>query len=61
MDNKISDYDINCLAMAIVNYTNEVNEVDAKTRQANNDKCFDYACDKIREFIVKHTPLGTNI
>ena len=54
-----SDYDIECLAMAIVNHINEINGVSAKTRQDNNDKCFDYARDKIEEYIksVVHTPL----
>ena len=40
---------IECAAMAIVNYTNEINKVDKATRQSNNDKCFDYAMEKIIE------------
>ena len=53
--NRLNDYEINCLAMAIVNHTNEMNKVDVKTRQENNDKCFDFAVEKIKE------ALGDNI
>lgn len=45
------DYRTNCLAMAIVNHTNETNAVDVETRQKNNDMCFDFAVNKIKEFI----------
>jgi len=43
-------YEINCAAMAIVNFTNETNAVDVTARQANNDKCFDFAVLKIEQF-----------
>lgn len=42
---------IECAAMAIVNYTNEINKADIATRQSNNDKCFDYAMEKIIDAI----------
>lgn len=42
---------LNCAAMAIVNHTNEINGVDVTTRQTNNDKCFDFAVEKIKKVI----------
>ena len=45
------EYLINCLAMSIVNFTNEINEVNIKTRQKNNDECFDFAIRKIKEYL----------
>lgn len=42
-------YKINCLAMSIVNFTNETNYVPPKTRQKNNDRCYDFASEKIKE------------
>lgn len=45
------NYNIECLAMAIVNYTNEINSVPLEVRQENNDECFDFAIEKIREFL----------
>ena len=47
------DYEIECIAMAIVNYTNEINEVPVDIRQKNNDKCFDFAVEKIKEIVNK--------
>lgn len=47
----IENYIIDCLAMAIVNNTNEVNGVSAETRQKNNDQCFDFAVKKINTFL----------
>lgn len=47
------EYEINCVAMAIVNFTNETNGVDVSIRQANNEKCFDFAVEKIKDY-VKH-------
>lgn len=44
-------YKIECLAMSIINNTNEINKVSIKDRQLNNDKCFDFAVKKIREFL----------
>nr|DAT54027.1 MAG TPA: hypothetical protein [Caudoviricetes sp.] len=38
--------------MAIVNHTNEINNVDVDIRQRNNDLCFDYARDKIKDYII---------
>lgn len=35
--------------MSIVNYANEANGVSVDVRQLNNDKCFDYAVNKIKE------------
>jgi hypothetical protein len=46
------EYEIECLAMAIVNYTNEKNEVSVGLRQKNNDECFDFAVEKIKEFLL---------
>ncbi|WP_333638533.1 hypothetical protein [Tissierella praeacuta] len=50
----MKDHDIECLAMAIVNHTNEINnvDVDVDIRQRNNDLCFDYARDKIKDYII---------
>lgn len=48
----MKDYDIECVAMAIVNHTNEINNVDVDIRQRNNDLCFDYARDKIKDYII---------
>jgi hypothetical protein len=48
----MKDYDINCLAMAIVNHTNEVNKVSVDIRQANNDKCFDFVEEKIKDYLI---------
>lgn len=45
------NYKINCLAMAIVNHTNEINGVGIETRQKNNDICFNFAVKKIEEFL----------
>lgn len=47
-----SKYEINCLAMAIVNRTNEINGVDVETRQKSNEACFDFAVKKIRDFLT---------
>jgi hypothetical protein len=46
-----SDSDIKCLAMAIVNKTNESNNVDVQQRQLTNDSNFDFAVEKIEEFL----------
>lgn len=46
----VDDIKIECLAMSIVNYTNEINGVDSETRQKNNSKCCDYAIKRIKEF-----------
>jgi len=52
----LSEYEINCLAMAIVNMTNGINNVDVAIRQRNNDICFDFAVKKIKEFqSTKHS------
>lgn len=51
MGNKL-EHEINCLAMAIVNHANEINAVDVETRQKNNDMCFDFAVEKIKEFLA---------
>jgi hypothetical protein len=48
---KSLEYEINCLAMSIVNYTNETNSIDVYTRQKTNDHCTDYAVNKIKEFL----------
>ena len=48
---KKDDYLITCLAMSIVNFTNEKNNASVETRQKNNDECFDFAVEKIEEFI----------
>ena len=45
------DYLTTCLAMSIVNFTNEKNKASVETRQKNNDECFDFAVEKIEEFI----------
>ena len=45
------DYYIDCLGMAIVNYTNETNKVSVKQRQGTNDKCFDFAKKEIELFL----------
>lgn len=45
------DYLTTCLAMSIVNFTNEKNNASVETRQKNNDECFDFAVEKIEEFI----------
>ena len=37
--------------MSIVNFTNEKNKASVETRQKNNDECFDFAVEKIEEFI----------
>lgn len=57
MSNKL-EYEINCLAMAIVNYANKTNAVDVKTRQENNDICFDFAVEKIKEFLAQRIGEG---
>jgi hypothetical protein len=48
------NYEIECLAMAIVNYTNETNSVETIVRQENNDECFDYAVGKIKNFLKEY-------
>ena len=48
---KIKDYEMACIAMAIDNHTNEVNEVPVNIRQLNNDKCFDFAIKQIEDYI----------
>ena len=48
---KKDDYLITCLAMSIVNFTNEKNNASVEIRQKNNDECFDFAVGKIEEFI----------
>jgi hypothetical protein len=48
----LSKKDIERIAMAIVNHTNEMNNVPTDLRQKNNDKCFDYAIEQI-EFYIK--------
>jgi hypothetical protein len=48
---EVTDYDINCLAMAIVNQTNESNFVNSDQRQLTNDDNFDFAVKKIEEFL----------
>lgn len=50
----ITDYDIDCLGMSIVNHTNEINKVSVEDRQLNNDECFDYAKERIKMFIEAH-------
>lgn len=50
-EGKIFYKDIEMLAMAIVNFTNETNGVNVETRQKNNDKCFDYTYKKIIDFL----------
>lgn len=47
----MKNYYITCLAMDIVNRTNEVNGASVEIRQKNNDQCTDYAVEKISEFI----------
>ena len=47
---KKNDYLLDCLGMAIVNFTNETNNVSVEQRQKTNDKCFDFAKKKIEEF-----------
>ena len=37
--------------MSIVNFINEKNNASVETRQKNNDECFDFAIEKIEEFI----------
>lgn len=49
---------IKYLAMAIVNMTNDINSVDTRLRQNNNDECFDFAINKIKEFLEDNS---TNI
>jgi hypothetical protein len=53
----VTDYDleyaIDCVGMAIVNYSNEINKVSVKQRQETNDECFNYAKDKIKEFVFQ--------
>lgn len=51
VNKKILDYEINCIAMSIVNYINEINNVSVDTRQKNNDECFDYVVMRIKEKI----------
>lgn len=45
---------IDCLAMSIVNFTNEKNNVSVDLRQKNNDECFDFAIKKIQENLVNN-------
>jgi len=54
MGNKVfEEYkNIEILAMSIINHTNEVNGVSVKVRQENNDKCFDFAVDRIMDFLL---------
>lgn len=47
----IKDYEMQCLAMAIVNYTNEINGVPINIRQLNNDECFDFAIKEIEAYV----------
>lgn len=48
---KVNDYQLNCLAMSIVNMVNETNRVNVEVRQHTNDDCFDYAVKQIKEFL----------
>lgn len=47
----ISPYNIDFLAQAIVNHTNEVVGTSVDKRQDTNDENFDYAAEKIIEFL----------
>lgn len=51
------EYELNCVAMAIVNFTNETNGVEVPTRQANNDKCYDFAVEKLKS-ICENARMG---
>ena len=55
------EYKINCLAMAIVNNTNEINGASVETRQKNNDKCFDFAVEKIKEFLSRKGTINATV
>lgn len=55
MDNGvISTYEVEVVAMSIINYANEINKVSAEDRQKNNDKCIDFAVIKINEIILEN-------
>lgn len=45
------EYEIECLAVSIVNKINETNQVSVEVRQKNNDECFDFAVEKIKQFL----------
>ena len=47
----ITPYNIDFLAQAIVNHTNEVVGTSVDKRQETNDENFDYAAEKIIEFL----------
>jgi hypothetical protein len=54
----LSKKDIERIAMAIVNNTNEMNNVPIDIRQKNNDKCFDYAIEQIDYYIKSNINNG---
>ncbi|MBW2644572.1 MAG: hypothetical protein JRE23_00080 [Deltaproteobacteria bacterium] len=47
----IAPYDLECLAMAIVNHVNERTGVDVKKRQETNDENFDHVIKQIKTFL----------
>ncbi len=50
-DLDLLEYEVNCLAMAIVNHTNENTGVSVEVRQNTNNHNFDFAVNKIKEFL----------
>ena len=50
----IDPYNLECLAMAIVNHTNDQTGASVETRQITNDKNFDYAIKTIKVFLKEN-------
>jgi hypothetical protein len=50
---KNKEYQITCLAMAIINNTNDTAGVSVEERQLTNDANFDFAVEKIKDFLSR--------
>lgn len=45
------EYEIECLAVSIINKINETNQVSDEIRQKNNGECFEFTVEKVKQFL----------